>query len=201
MARKKKWRDAHTGSRVVPSGHSLRLKKKPYRKEFRRSSEKPEVLSGVHPGQTDKEMARFSRAGSLGHTYNKDKEQGRKHTSEEWHSRQNEGPGFRKGNVRRSYWDTHDKTTYEDVGSYKKNVSPITYGGVSDKNTPKNKTVTSYEPEGVKVRSKSTEEKKSLSGPKKDIDKILKNRKKKRLASQKDKSDKLSYKSLYGDML
>ena len=186
MARKKKWRDAYTGSRVVPSGHSLRLKKGPYRKEFRRSSEKPEVLSGVHPGQTDKEMARFSRAGSLGHTYNKDKEEGRKHTSEEWHSRQNEGKGFGKGRVNRSYSDTHDKTTYEDVGSYKKNVSPITYGG-SSKNKPKNKTVTSYEPEGVKVRSKSTEEKKSLSGPKKDIDKILKNRKKRRLASQKVK--------------
>ena len=184
MARKKKWRDAHTGSRVVPSGHSLRLKKKPYRKEFRRSSEKPEVLSGVHPGQTDKEMARFSRAGSLGHTYNKDKEEGRKHTSEEWHSRQNEGPGFGKGNVRRSYWDTHDKTTYEDIGPYSKNVSSITYGGVPNKNTPKNSTVTSYEPEGVKVRSKSTEEKKSLRGPKKEIDKILKNRKKRRLASQ-----------------
>ena len=184
MAKKKKWRDAHTGSRVVPSGHSLRLKKGPYRKEFRRSGEKPEVLSGVHPGQTDKEMARFSRAGSLGHTYNKDKEKGRKHTSEEWHSRQNEGPGFRKGNVRRSYWDTHDKTTYEDIGPYSKNVSPVTYGGVPNKNTPKNKTVTSYEPEGVKVRSKSTEEKKSLRGPKKEIDKILKNRKKRRLASQ-----------------
>ena len=184
MARKKKWRDAHTGSRVVPSGHSLRLKKKPYRKEFRRSSEKPEVLSGVHPGQTDKEMARFSRAGSLGHTYNKDKEEGRKHTSEEWHSRQNEGKGFGKGRVNRSYWDTHDKTTYEDIGPYSKNVSPITYGGVPNENTPKNTTVTSYEPEGVKVRSKSTSEKKYLKGSKKDVDKILKNRKKRRLASQ-----------------
>ena len=186
MAKKKKWRDAYTGSRVVPSGHSLRLIKEPYRKEFRRRGEKPEMLSGVHPGQSDKEIARFSRAGSLGHTYNNDKEEGRKKTSEEWHSRQNEGKGFGKDRVNRSYYDTHDKRTYEDIGPYEKNVVPITYGG-SSKNKPKNTTVTTYEPEGVKIRGESTSEKKYIKGSKKDVDKILKNRKKKRLASQKVK--------------
>ena len=186
MPRKNKWRDAHTGKRVVPSGHSLRMKKGPYWKEFRRSGEKPAMLSGVHPGQSDKEIVAFESSGKgspIGHTYRKHYEKGRKHGSESWHSRQRVTPR------ERSFSDTHRKSDHEDIGPYSKNVSPITYtkaGGFTDKERKElPKTVTTYEPEAVKVRGESTRKKEYLKGP--DIKGILKKRKKRRLAAQKVK--------------
>ena len=181
-----KWRDAWTKQRVIPSGRSHRMMKD-YMRLYEKEGEKPAMLRGVHPGQRDNETRRFDRR--IGYQYGKSKEEGRKKSREEWDSRQYEGPGFVKDGVRRSFDDSYEKSEHEDIGPYSADEGEITYGsGFTDeerKNLPK--TITHYSPEATKVRGEHTRKEAELSGPKKDIERILRNRKKRRLMAQKIK--------------
>ena len=177
MSGKNKWRDAWTKQRVIPSGRSLRMMKN-YMKLYEREGEKPSMLSGVHPEQRDHDTRRFDRR--IGYQYSKSKEEGRKKEREEWDSRQYEGPR------RRSFDDSYEKSEHEDIGPYSADEGEITYGsGFTDeerKNLPK--TIIHYTPEATKVRNIHTRKGADLSGPKAELERILEDRKKRRLASQ-----------------